>query len=83
MDRWNDQSKLALFPYFSEEAFYAFSSGIEEGGLCPKTSNWMDDLAGSRQQDRGGTSQNIRKLTALIVFVMPIYNETKPGMYVR
>ena len=26
--------------------------------------------------------QNIRKLTALIVFVMPIYNETKPGMYV-
>ena len=27
-----------------------------------QTSNWIDDLAGSRQQDRGGTSKNIEKV---------------------
>ena len=26
--------------------------------------------------------QNIKMLTALIAFVMPIYNKAKPGMYV-
>ena len=53
---WNDLA-LAASHTSEDEAFYAFSSGIEEGGLCPKTSNWMDDLAGSRQQDRGGPSK--------------------------
>ena len=61
--RWNDFALAAS----KMKSFYAFSRGTEEGGLCPKTSNWMDALAGSRKQDRGGTSKNIEKLTALIV----------------
>ena len=59
MDRWKDRSKLALYPYFRDETFYAFSSGkMKKVAFAPKTSDWMDDLAGSRQQDRGETSEH-------------------------
>ena len=41
---WNGQMEhpgLAASHTSEDEDFYAFSSGIEEGGLCPQTLNWM------------------------------------------
>ena len=43
---------------------------------CPKTLNWIEDLAGSGLITEGD-HPNIEKLTALIEFVMPMYNNTK------
>ena len=57
-----------------DKSLPCFSSGIEEGGLCPKTSNWMDDLAGSRQQDRGGPSK-YWKVDSSYCVVMPMYKK--------
>ena len=52
MDWWNG-SDLAASHTSEDEAFYAFLSGIEEGGLCPKTFNWMWGLAGSAYKTEG------------------------------
>ena len=50
-----------------EKAFYAFLRGTEEGGLCPRTLNWMWGLAGSALQDRGGPSKHW-KVAALMMY---------------
>ena len=40
MDRW--MSLQRGFPILQKiKAFYAFLRGTEEGGLCPRTLNWM------------------------------------------
>ena len=52
MDRWNVY-KLAVSHTSEDEAFYAFSSGTEEGGLVPNppTGDWFRDRSHNTEED--------------------------------
>ena len=42
-----------------------------------KTLNWIEDLAGSGLITERDHPKSIEKLTALVEFIMPMYNNTK------
>ena len=55
---------------------YSQVAKMKKVAWCPKTLNWIEDLAGSgliTERDH----LNIEKLTALFEFIMPMYNNTK------
>ena len=58
-------------PYtdIADMKWFVVKNGCSESWrlMVPHSSNWMDDLAGSRQQDRGGPSKTLKSCSSVVV----------------